>query len=349
MRREIPENNGRLRQIPWLERYRRGSWCLIGLLLLLLLAGCSPYSGKPLVVFASPLSLKVNQVVEALKAGLAPRELEVLYAPEFGPEGEGVLAQLRKKNPGLIIALGSPALLRLAALEKRTPVVFGMVANPYILGVAHDPQHPEIHQKNITGLTSPPPVKAALEQGAKLFGPCPWGLLYDPGEGMAAELAQLFVSLAPKFGLIPLLETSTEAQGDLAAMSRLQKRGARVLYLPPTATAARYAPLAMSWGRAGRVLVVSSLPQDEPRGAVLRVTLDYQALGQEIAVLVRKVLAGEKPEFLPIRESSPLKIVVDEALWRHWQAYPLPPRGASREKGGLGAFPPKFNLEEFPS
>lgn len=312
-------------------------------------SGCCPVADQPLVVFGSPDSPRLRQVAAALEAGLAPQKLQVWCVPEFGPEGEEAVKKLRAQKPRLIIALGSPALLRLAPVEKGTPIVFAMVTDPYVLGVAEDPRQPEVHQKNVTGLASPPPLDRALEQGARLFGPCPWGLLYDPRDGMAAEVAQAFANLAPRHGLTPLLATSTEAAGDLPALTSLLKGRAQVLYLPPTTTAARYAPQVLAWGRERRLRVVSSRAEDQERGAVLQVALDYQALGQETASLVRRVLAGEKPEHIPIREHTPVKIILNETLWRYWSSYP----------GASGTCPRSFRFsrpssliiykEEYPS
>ncbi len=286
------------------------------------MAGCGPRPDKPVVVFGSPDSPRLRQVLAGLRAGLAPRSLEVVTVPEFGPEGQEVLNRLRARRPPLLVVLGSPALLRVAPVEKRLPVVFAMVADPYALGVADDPRQPDIHQKNLTGIASPPPVGAALDQGARLLGPGVWGLLYDPGEGQAVEVARLFAELAPRHGLTPLLETSREAAADLPALEKLLSRGARVLYLPPTATAARYAPLMLSWGRDRRVMVVSSHPEIDPKGSVLRVTLDYEALGREAASLVKRVLTGENPERIPLMQKTPLVIEADDGLLRHWSGYP---------------------------
>ena len=294
--------------------------------LLGVLPACSPGGERPVFIFGSPDSPRLREAAAGVSAGLAPRRVEVVTVPELGPEGDRTLKTLRDRHPALLVVLGSPALLRVAPAEKRTPVVFAMVANPYALGVAEDPLDPHLHQKNVTGVASPPPVGAALEQGARLFGPLPWGLLYDPAEGMAVEVAQMFTTLAPLHGLKPLTETSTDAAGDLPALRRLLARGARVLYLPPTATAARYAPLVLAWGRERRVRVVNSQPEIDPKGAVLSVTLDYRAIGEEAAALARRVLAGEKPEHLPLQEKTPLKIVADESLLRYWSAYPAPGR-----------------------
>ncbi len=52
------------------------------------------------------------------------------------------------------------------------------------------------------------------------------------------------------------------------------------------------------------------------------VTLDYRRLGEEAAALAQRVLKGEKPAKIPIRESDPVRIQVDEALLARWSGYP---------------------------
>jgi putative ABC transport system substrate-binding protein len=216
--------------------------------------------------------------------------------------------------------------MMLAPMEKRLPVVFAMVANPYFSNAAWDPKRPEFHQRNVTGLASPPPVAQAVRQATALVGPRSWGLLYDPLDGAALEVAQTFAQLTKELGLTSYTEESTRPEEDAAALRRLLARGATVLYLPPTTTASRYAGPVLALGRERRVLVVNGHPEVTEPGAILTVTLDYEALGREAAALARRVLAGESPAGIPIQETQPLKIQVDESLVRHWAGYPAPRR-----------------------
>ena len=189
--------------------------------------------------------------------------MEVVLVPEFGPEGRETLRRLRQTNPRLLVVLGTPALLLAAPVVKQIPVVFGLVANPYFTGAAYDPAHPEIHQENVTGIASPAPLSAALQHGVSLLGQGSWGLLYDPTDGVAVDLARRFESEAGRLGVQALTETSTAAATDADALARLRQRGAKVIYLPPAASAARYAPLVLEAGRQMQVRVVSSLPEGD--------------------------------------------------------------------------------------
>ena len=138
--------------------------------------GCgSHHDAAPVAVFASPDSPRLRQVLASLTAGLAPHRLQVAIVPEFGQAADQALKRIRAQDTPLLVVLGSSALIRVAPAEKSIPVVFAMVASPYVTGTADDPRHPDIHQKNITGIASPPPVAPALEHGARLLGPYPLG------------------------------------------------------------------------------------------------------------------------------------------------------------------------------
>jgi ABC-type uncharacterized transport system substrate-binding protein len=263
----------------------------------------------------------MRQAIAGLETGLGQGRLEVVCIPEFGLRGEKELRRVRDRHPRLLVVLGTPALLLVAPVEKRVPVVFALVANPYFSRAAYEPEHPEIHQENVTGIASPPPLDEALNQGASLLGPRAWGLLYDPNDGAAVELKERFLKEAPEYGIKPLIAPSSDATADRRGLERLRAQGARVIYLPPTPSAARYAPLLLDWGKKHRIMVVSGHPEFH-QGAILWVGLDYRKLGEETAALARRVLNGEPPAKIPIAEKAPIKVQVDEKLLRRWSGYP---------------------------
>ncbi len=301
---------------------RKLAAALLGIMALGLASSSCGRSPGPVIVFGSPDSPRLRQVVASLQAKLGAIPLKVVCAPEFGPQGGETLRRLQQASPRLLIVLGTSALMRVAPVVKKIPVVFGLVANPYFTGAAYDPAHPEIHQENVTGMASPAPLKAAWQYGVSLLGPDPWGLLFDPTDGVAVDLARRFRKEAPRSGVQPLTEPSAAAASDRAGLERLLKRGARVIYLAPAPSTARFAPLVLNWGRQMKVKVVSSVPEGSHQGAVLWVALDYRRLGDEIGALAQKVLDGEAPKAIPIVTQSPVKVKVDETLARKWSGYP---------------------------
>jgi ABC-type uncharacterized transport system substrate-binding protein len=315
---------------PAVNRKLPGIFLLIGLLALV---GCGrgPVLQSPVIVVGSPDSLRMRQAVAGLQATIKTGPVEVVWVPEFGSQGREALHRVIETRPRLLVVLGTPALRWAAPMVKQIPVVFGLVANPYFTGAAYDPAHPQIHQENVTGIASPAPLAAALQHGVSLLGPGPWGLLYDPTDGVAVDLARRFETEARRLGVQPLTETSAAAATDGDGLARLLHRGARVLYLPPAPSTSRFAPLALDWGRQLKVRVVSSLPEGAHQGAVLFVALDYHRLGEEIGDLAQRVLNGEKPSDIPVAEKTPLAVEMDETLARKWSGYP--PANNTGKKG----------------
>ncbi len=284
--------------------------------------GCRPSPQNPIVIFCSPDSPRMRQAIGGLEENLKDLPLKVVCAPASDRGIREQLWRARQLRPRLLVVLGTPALLQVAPVEKSTPVVFALVANPYFSKAAYVAEHPEDHQENVTGIASPPPLEAALKEGSGLLGSAPWGLLYDPTDGVAADLAQEFGQLAPRLGIKPLIEESRAAATDRPQLERLLARGARVIYLPPAASAMRYAPLLLDWGRRLKVKVVSGYPEGPHPGALLWLALDYRRLGAETAALARRVLQGESPQAIPIAQMTPIIMEVDEKLLRQWSGYP---------------------------
>ena len=289
---------------------------------LFLALACAPGEPSPPVVLAWEPSPRVALVLAGLEEELGRGPLKVIYAQGSPDRMREELRRINHRRPRLLVVLGTKALMVAAREIKRTPLVFALAANPYFTGAAYEPGHPELHQENLTGLASPPPVREALEQGARLLGAKTWGMLYDPDDGWDLELAGLFQEIAAALGLKGLVEASPDPASDQKALERLLTRGARVIYLPPAVSALRYTPELLAWGRQGRVLVVSSHPELQEKGAVLRVILDYRDLGRETARLARAVLAGAQPAGIPIKTYAPVRPEVDEALLRRWSGYP---------------------------
>ena len=152
-------------------------------ILILATASCSRAPG-PVIIFASPDSPRMLQAVAQIKLKLGTAPVETVYVPQFGPEGAETLGRLRDKHPRLLVALGTPALMLVAPTVKTIPVVFGVVANPYFTGAAYEPDHPEIHQENITGIFTPAPLSAALQHGVSLFGREPGHADHDHDRGV---------------------------------------------------------------------------------------------------------------------------------------------------------------------
>ena len=237
--------------------------------------------------------------------------------------GETLIKQLAAEELQLLVVLGTQALTLTAPKIKKTLVVFAMVADPYHTGAAYNKAHPEDHQENIIGIASPPPLEEAIRQTQKFFpAKRHWGLMYDPAEGPSVELKQNFAALAQPAGLkLTALAASPGAEAT-TALHELQSKGVQVVFIPPDQLSQQYAQSLLAMGQKQRFVVINGNPRIDSPGAVLSVTLNYEAVGEQAAHLAKRLLAGEKPGGIPIVQAAPAQVEVDESLLNLWAGYP---------------------------
>jgi putative ABC transport system substrate-binding protein len=251
------------------------------------------------------------------------RSLPAVDAGGNYANGEILIKQLAAERLDLLVVLGTQALTLTAPNIKKTLVVFAMVADPYHTGAAYNKARPDDHQENITGIASPPPLEEAIRQTQKIFpAKRHWGILYDPSEGPSVELKQNFAGLAQPAGLnLTALAISSGAKAT-AALNELLSKGVQIVFILPDQFSQHYAkPLAVM-GQDQRFVVVNGNPRIQNRGAVLSITLNYEAVGEESGRLVKRLLSGEKPGGIPIIQASPAQVEVNESLLNAWAGYP---------------------------
>jgi putative tryptophan/tyrosine transport system substrate-binding protein len=283
---------------------------------------CQAQSRDAIKVFCWTLTPQAKAVISGLERVLG-RSLPVVDAGGDYANGEILIKQLAEEKLQLLVVLGTQALALTAPKVKKTLVVFAMVADPYHTRAAYNKAHPEDHQGNIIGIASPPPLDDAIRQTQKFFpAKRHWGLLYNPSEGSSIELKQNFSTLAQHAGLKLTALPVLSKQRVPAALDELQKRGVEVVFIPPDQLSQQYAKLLAEMGKKRRFVVVNGNPRIESTGAVLSVTLNYEALGERAAHLAQRLLKGEKPGGIPIVQASPAHVEVDESLLNLWAGYP---------------------------
>lgn len=295
---------------------------LLVLLLLCLIIGCQARANDTMAVFCWSLTPQAKDVVRGVERVLG-KTLPVTDAGGNYAHGESLIKQLKHKRLRLLVVLGTQSLRLTAPAVKKGLTVFAMVADPYQTGAAYNSAHPDDHQENITGIASPPPLEEAIRQTKKLFpAKHQWGLLYDPAEGPSVELKQNFVTLAKAAGLDLTVLAARSGPEAVAALHELKKAGVQIVFIPPDQFSRNYAQDLLTLGQERQFIVINGNPRMDHRGAVLTVTLNYEALGEQTGHLIQRLLNGEKSGAIPIIQASPAQIEVDEALLTEWAGYP---------------------------
>jgi putative tryptophan/tyrosine transport system substrate-binding protein len=291
-------------------------------LVILLAVNCQTDSQNTIKVFCWTPTPQAKAVMSGLERVLA-QSLPVVDAGGDYSSGENLIKELAAEKLQLLVVLGTQALMLTAPRIKKTLVVFAMVADPYHTGAAYNKAHPEDHQGNIIGIASPPPLDDALRQTQKLFpAKQHWGVIYNPSEGSSVELKQYFAVLTQQAGLKLTVMAASQEQESKAALAELQCKKVEVVFIPPDQFSLQYAQPLLQMGKERRFVVVNGNPRIDSKGAVLSVTLNYEAVGEQAAHLAQRLLSGEKPGTIPIVQASPARVEVDEALLTLWAGYP---------------------------
>jgi putative ABC transport system permease protein len=196
-----------------------------------------------------------------------------------------------------------------AALKSITdrPVIFGAVANPYIIGAGTSPTS---HRPNITGAEIPLPVDSAIALAHEAFPAIhAWGTLFDPAD----PFAEFYLAMAKKGAAavgVRLVTVACTGPGDIAAgIQALKSQGAGgVVQIPSVMVGGAFSAVVKSTRQADMPLVATSTSFP---GAPLALGLSFFANGYDMGLIMIRVLRGEDPATIPFQVASRRNLVVD--------------------------------------
>ncbi len=196
-----------------------------------------------------------------------------------------------------------------AALKAITdrPIVFGAVANPYIIGAGTTPAD---HRPNVTGAEIPLPVDSAVVLAHEAFPDVKtWGTLYDPADPFAEFYLEKAKAGAAAAG-VRLITAACTAPGDIApGIQALKAQGAGgVVQIPSIMIGGAFAAVVKSTRQANIPLIATTTSF---RGAPLALGLSFYANGYDMGLIMIRVLRGEDPATIPFHASKVRTLIVD--------------------------------------
>ena len=273
------------------------------------------YAGSPLYDHG------VSGVVEGLKEkGYVEGKNLKLTRQNADASPESAVKIAREIGDGdfdLVVATGTQALQAVAKADPagETPIVFGMVANPFRAGVGLHPAFPKSGPGHITGVGSFPPVVPAIRLAKQLNPELKViGIVFNPTEAQAQESVEQARSVTEELG-IELLGVPAGNGGEVGAAAKaLVGSGAQILLIGADNTVHNAAAALIAAGREGGVPVMSSLPGDAKRGALFDLSHDWQKVGKDVGEIGGDILSGTDPSTIAVVVSPDrLKLVLNEA------------------------------------
>jgi putative ABC transport system permease protein len=196
-----------------------------------------------------------------------------------------------------------------AALKSVTdrPIIFGAVANPYIIGAGTSPSS---HRPNVTGAEIPLPVDSAVVLAHEAFpSVATWGTLYDPADPFA-EFYLVKARAGAAAAGVRLITAACTSPGDIAAgIQALKAKGAGgVVQIPSVMVGGAFSAVVKSTRQANIPLVATSTSL---RGAPIALGMSFYANGYAMGTIMIRVMRGENPANIPFEISTKRSLFVD--------------------------------------
>jgi ABC-type uncharacterized transport system substrate-binding protein len=225
---------------------------------------------------------------------------------------QAIVQDMVRQHYDYILTVSSLAMQATANSNKNIPHVFGVVTDPYRMGIAKNPRD---HIPNITGVATFQPVESTMKAMRTIFPKAKRvGIIWNPSEAnseactlKARQAAQLF-----KFELIErTVSTTDEVKDALAAL--LNKEIDIFLTSGDNSVILALVTIADIL-KQHKIPYFTNNPSDVEHGAFFSIGADYFEVGTETARMAEKVIRGEMPKDIPIREFVPEKIGINTGL-----------------------------------
>jgi putative ABC transport system permease protein len=229
---------------------------------------------------------------------------------------QSIAQDIVRQKYDYIITLSTPALQVMAQANQEIPHIFGAVTDPYRMGVAKTPQD---HLPNLTGVATLQPVEATIRTMREIFPRAKRiGMVWNPGEACseACTLKARKVCATYQFELV---EANVSSSGEVmdALKSLLNKEIDLFLTSGDNTVIMALDPIAATLRRY-KVPYFTNSPSDVDRGAFVSIGADYYEVGKETARMAIRVINGENPQNIPIKNFAPDKMYVNLKLAREY-------------------------------
>lgn len=217
-----------------------------------------------------------------------------------------VIQSLDAGDVDVIVPFSTPVLTAACSTVRRKPVVFTYCSDPIAAGAGRSF---EDHLPFVTGIGSFPPVEEAVTM-LKLTFPNfkRLGTLYNNAEANSAKVVSVLREHCVKNGIELAEAIANNTSEVVQAAQSLAARRVEAVYLPGDNTAYQaFDGLAGQLATARIPLVIDS-PDFANRGALAVVGVGYYQSGFAAAEPLARVLRGEKPARIPMRNVTDKKV-----------------------------------------
>jgi len=289
---------------------------LIASLSLLGACGGREHAGRPIIGVAQISSLSaLDDTREGFYQALADsgfvRDVTVTFI-ERNAQGDVpslslIMNEFLRQHVTHVATMSSVATQAAMKVITDRPIVFGAVANPYVIKAGTSPTS---HRPLITGVTVPQPVDSALSLGVHAFPEAKvWGTLFDPADPFAEHYLEVSKAAAAALGVRFVTVACSSPQDIVSGVQALKAEGVGgIMQIPSIMIGGGFPALVKASREAGIVLIGSNTGTP---GAPISLGLSFRDNGYQQGLLMIRVLRGEDPGSMPFLTTTKTKLEVD--------------------------------------
>lgn len=212
-------------------------------------------------------------------------------------------------HPDLLLTVSTQALQAAVQRAKDTPIVFTMVANPFMAGVAKTDAD---HLPRVTGAYGAadaegmmPIIRQVLPQARKL------GTLYSPTEVNSVFNHDVLATAVKKAGY-ELVSVGVNTPSEVPdATQSVCGQGIDAVCLTNSNLAGASFPSIVQAAKRAKIPVFAFLGSTSAQGAAVVLTRDYFDMGQESGQLAARVMRGEPVGRIPLHPSTRNRLLLN--------------------------------------
>jgi putative ABC transport system substrate-binding protein len=227
-----------------------------------------------------------------------------------------VATEVTSDDNDLILTISTISLQTVANANQRANRprhhVFGIVTDPYAVGVGVSSENHSIHPPYMTGIGSMPPINDLFKLARQMHpGLKRVGLVWNPAEANSVIATKAGRAVCSSMG-IELVEANAENAtmvGD--AVGSILARNVEAIWISPDLTISHGLDVIIRKAKLAKVPVFSSLPTDKISGTLFDLGANYHAIGYEVGKIAADVLDGRDPATIPVENLTPAKLQIN--------------------------------------
>jgi len=224
---------------------------------------------------------------------------------------QAVAQDIVRQKYDYIISLSTPALQVMANTNKKIPHIFGFVSDPYRMGVANST---EDHLPHLTGVATLQPVESTIEIMRELFPDAKKiGIVWNPAEACSEACTYKARNAVEEFNF-ELLEANVSSTSEvLDALRSLISKNIDLFLTSGDNTVNMALETIAGTLKESKIPYFTNVPLDAEKGSFVSIGADYYEVGKETARMAVRVINGEDPKHIPIKNFAP------ETMWINLQ------------------------------